>query len=561
MPAVKAALLGDTATQFLAATLRGTAVERGFRLELFEAEFNQIERQIMDPESEFHAFGADYAVIFQSTHKLLCHYDKLAPEKQAALADERIDFIRLLCTSFPGRIIYCNYPEIDDTVFGGFACKIENSFVWQTRKLNYELMKLARDSAGLFICDLAALQNKLGRDAMFDASIYTASEMILSLDSVPWVASRIMDVICAAQGQIKKCLILDLDNTLWGGVIGDDGIENIQLGHDLGIGKVFAEFQGWIRKLKNRGIILAVCSKNNENTAKEPFEKHPEMVLKLEDISVFMANWDNKADNIRRIQSILNIGFDSMVFLDDNPVERAMVRENIPGITVPELPADPADYLEYLYGLNLFETVSVSAEDAERTRQYRAEARRVSAQTAFADEGEFLMSLEMVSETKDFDAFNIPRAAQLSQRSNQFNLRTIRYTEADAARLAADSRYKNWCFTLRDKFGDNGLICVIILEKQDAQTLFIDTWLMSCRVLKRGMEQFTLNTIAAWAREAGFKRLIGEYIPTAKNKMVESHYPGLGFEPLPCEGRILYTLDVGAYKPKKCFIAGARQNE
>ncbi|MDR1288729.1 MAG: HAD-IIIC family phosphatase [Treponema sp.] len=561
MPAVKAALLGDTATQFLAAALRGTAVERGFRLDLFEAEFNQIERQIMDPQSEFHAFGADYAVIFQSTHKLLCHYDKLAPEKQAALADERIDFIRLLCASFPGRIIYCNYPEIDDTVFGGFACKIEHSFVWQTRKLNYELMKLARGSAGLFICDLAALQNKLGRDAMFDASIYTASEMILSLDSVPQAASRIMDVICAAQGQIKKCLILDLDNTLWGGVIGDDGIENIQLGHDLGIGKVFTEFQGWIRKLKNRGIILAVCSKNNENTAKEPFEKHPEMVLKLEDISVFMANWDNKADNIRRIQSILNIGFDSMVFLDDNPVERAMVRENIPGITVPELPADPADYLEYLYGLNLFETVSVSAEDAERTGQYRAEARRVEAQTAFADEGEFLASLEMVSEAKDFDAFNIPRAAQLSQRSNQFNLRTVRYTEADAARLAACGRYKNWCFTLRDKFGDNGLICVIILEKQDAQTLFIDTWLMSCRVLKRGMEQFTLNTIAAWAREAGFKRLIGEYIPTAKNKMVESHYPGLGFEPLPCEGRILYTLDVGAYKPKKCFIAGARQNE
>jgi FkbH-like protein len=249
-----------------------------------------------------------------------------------------------------------------------------------------------------------------------------------------------------------------------------------------------------------------------------------------------------------------------MVFLDDNPVERAMVWENIPGITVPELPEDPADYLEYLYGLNLFETVSVSAEDAERTRQYQAEARRVSAQTAFADEGEFLKSLEMVSEVKDFDAFNIPRAAQLSQRSNQFNLRTVRYTEADVARLAADSRYKNFSFTLRDKFGDNGLVCVIILEKKDARTLFIDTWLMSCRVLKRGMEHFTLNAIAAWAREAGFRQLVGEYIPTAKNKMVESHYSGLGFEPLPCEGRILYTLDAGAYKPKECFIAGTRDN-
>ncbi|MDR2370488.1 MAG: HAD-IIIC family phosphatase, partial [Treponema sp.] len=385
-PPVKAALLGDTATQFLATALKGTAIERGIRLDLFEAEFNQIEQQIMDPSSEFYAFRADYAVIFQSSHKLLCHYDSLPREKQASLADERLDFVRFLCASCPGRIIYCNYPEIDDSVFGSFADKLENSFIWQIRKLNYELMKLAAAAANLFICDMAALQNKLGRNAMFNAPVYTSSEMVLSLDSVPYAASRIMDLICAAQGQIKKCLILDLDNTLWGGVIGDDGLENIQLGHELGIGKAFTEFQHWIKKLKDRGVILAVCSKNNEDTAKEPFEKHPEMVLKPEDISVFMANWDNKADNIRRIQSILNIGFDSMVFLDDNPAERAIVRENIPEITVPELPDDPADYLEYLYGLNLFETVSVSAEDAERTKQYQAEARRVSAQTAFTDE-------------------------------------------------------------------------------------------------------------------------------------------------------------------------------
>jgi FkbH-like protein len=379
--------------------------------------------------------------------------------------------------------------------------------------------------------------------------------MVLSLDSIPYVASRVMDIICAAQGQFKKCLILDLDNTLWGGIIGDDGLENIQLGHGLGIGKAFTEFQQWIKKLQERGIIIAVCSKNNEETAKEPFIKHPEMVLKLDDISVFVANWDNKADNIRHIQSVLNIGFDSMVFLDDNPAERAIVRENIPGITVPELPEDPADYTEYLYGLNLFETLSYSAEDAERTKQYQVEAQRVSLQKAFTNEADFLKSLEMVSEVKGFEPFDIPRVAQLSQRSNQFNLRTIRYTEAEVRNLASDDRYRNFSFTLKDKFGDNGLICVIILEKQqDAETLFIDTWFMSCRVLKRGMEQFTLNTIVNYARENGFKRIVGEYIETAKNKMVESHYPGLGFAILSDGERKLYVLDADNYNNKECFI-------
>jgi FkbH-like protein len=278
------------------------------------------------------------------------------------------------------------------------------------------------------------------------------------------------------------------------------------------------------------------------------------MVLKLDDIAVFMANWDNKADNIRRIQEILNIGFDSMVFLDDNPVERAMVRENIPGITVPELPEDPAEYLEYFYGLNLFETVSYSPEDTERTWRYQVEAQRVSLQQSFTNEAKFLKSLDMVSQVKGFDAFNIPRVAQLSQRSNQFNLRTIRYTEADIERLADDSHYHNFSFTLSDKFGDNGLICVVILEKQDSETLFINTWFMSCRVLRRGMENFTLNTTVTYAKESGFKRIIGEYIPTVKNQMVEDHYQNLGFVSMADNNSHLYVLEVDRYEPLDCFI-------
>jgi FkbH-like protein len=322
----------------------------------------------------------------------------------------------------------------------------------------------------------------------------------------------------------------------------------------LGIGKAFTEFQQWVKKLKNRGIVIAVCSKNNEETAKEPCVKHPDMILRLEDISVFIANWDNKADNIRQIQSILNIGFDSMVFLDDNPFERNIVRENIPQMTVPELPEDPGEYLEYLYDLNLFETVSYSKADRDRTKQYQTEAQRVSLKKVFANESDFLKSLDMISEVRGFDTFNTPRVAQLSQRSNQFNLRTIRYTDADIQRISTDDHYRNFSFTLSDKFGDNGLIGVVILEKQDEETLFVDTWLMSCRVLKRGMENFTLNTLVEYAKKNGFKRIIGEYITTPKNKMVEEHYQNLGFTPLADATRNLYVLEPDTYEMKECYI-------
>lgn len=389
---------------------------------------------------------------------------------------------------------------------------------------------------------------------MFDSSVYVNTEMILSLDALPYVASRTVDIIAAVEGKFKKCLILDLDNTVWGGIVGDDGWENIQVGHGLGIGKAFSEFQQWVKKLKKRGIIIAVCSKNDEKKAKEPFEKNPEMVLKLDDIAVFVANWENKADNIRTIQSILNISFDSMVFLDDNPFERSMVRENVAGVTVPELPEDPSDYLEFLYSQNLFETASYSEDDKERTKQYQVEAKRVSMQKSFTNDADFLKSLDMVSVVKGFDKFNIPRVAQLSQRSNQFNLRTVRYTDAEIFAIEKNDNYVTFSFTLKDKFGDNGLICVIILNKKNTETLFVDTWFMSCRVLKRGMENFALNTIMEWAKINGFKKIVGEYLPTAKNAMVEQHYPNLGFTKIEGVETMQYVLDVNSYKPCECYI-------
>lgn len=550
---IKVALLGDTSTQFLKQAFRGTGFEQGIDLDIWEADFNQIERQVFDPSSELFEFNPEIIIIFHSAHKLLDKYNKLKLTLQNSLANTQLELVSNIVitinSQLKSKIIYYNYTEINDSVFGNYANKIESSFLFQIRKLNFELMVFATKQSSFYICDISSIQNHSGKINLFQPSIYINTEMVLKIDILPEVAKKTTDLIGAMTGSFKKCLILDLDNTMWGGVIGDDGLENIQLGN-LGIGKSFTEFQYWIKKLKNRGIILAVCSKNTESIAKEPFEKHPDMVLRLDDIAVFLANWENKADNIRQIQSILNIGFDSMVFLDDNPFERNIVRENINGITVPELPEDPADYLEFLYTLNLFETTSISNEDAERTKQYQVEAERVVLQKSFTNEDDFLKSLNMVSFVEPFNKFNTPRVAQLSQRSNQFNLRTVRYTEAEIENSIVDENIISFTFTLSDKFGDNGMICVIILRPEDKDNLFIDTWFMSCRVLKRGMENFVLNTIVNCARENGYSFLKGEYIQTEKNVLVKDHYFQLGFE----QATNHWILNVNNYQEKKCFI-------
>ncbi|MEO5892837.1 MAG: HAD-IIIC family phosphatase [Ferruginibacter sp.] len=550
---IKVAVLGDSATQFLIQALRGAGFEKGFDLQVWEADFNQIERQVFDPSSELYEFKPEIVIIFHSAHKLLGKYNKLQPAQYSTLAETQLQLADDICgtlhTHLKTKIIYYNYTEIDDAVFGSYANKVDGSFLFQLRKLNYELMLFTARQSNVYICDLSSIQNQVGKNNFFQPSVYINTEMVLSVGILPEIAVRTVDLIGAMYGNFKKCLILDLDNTVWGGVIGDDGLENIQVG-GLGIGKAFTEFQYWIKKLKNRGIIIAVCSKNTESIAKEPFEKHPDMVLHLEDIAVFMANWETKVDNIRQIQSILNIGFDSIVFLDDNPFERNIVRENIEAITVPELPEDPAEYLEFLYQQNLFETISFSGEDTERTKQYQVEATRTVLQKSFVNEDEFLQSLDMISVVEPFNKFNTPRTAQLSQRSNQFNLRTIRYTESDIELLIADENFSSFTFTLADKFGDNGMICVIILKNENADTLFIDTWFMSCRVLKRGMENFVLNTIANYAKTKGRHYLKGEYIPTAKNELVKDHYLKLGFH----QSGNHWLLDVSGYEEKKCFI-------
>lgn len=555
----KIALLGDTATQFLVQALKGYGVEENLDFNIWEADFNQIDRQILDPSSEFYNINPEIVIIYQASHKLLVNYNKMNPDNRHEFADNQISMIEGLKSNIEARlkskIIYYNFAEIDDSVYGNYSTKITSSFLYQLRKLNFELMQFAHDNTNFHICDISSIQNSIGRNHMFSPSIYVNTDMVFNIESLPIVAFRTTKLISALLGSVNKCLIVDLDNTMWGGVIGDDGIENIQIG-SLGIGKAFTEFQRWILKLKERGVIIAVCSKNTNSVAKEPFEKHPEMIIRLDDISVFVANWENKADNIKYIQDILNIGFDSMVFLDDNPFERNIVREHLPEVIVPELPEDPALYLEYLYSLNLFETVSYSEADKERTKMYQTAAKRSIEQKNFINEEDFLQSLNMQSKIESFNEFNAPRVAQLSQRSNQFNLRTIRYNELDIKEFASSKRYESFTFSLDDKFGDNGLICVIILEKEDNQNLFIDTWFMSCRVLKRGMENFVLNSIVSFAIENNFQTIKGEYISTPKNEMVKNHYSQLGFT----ENGGYFYLDVNSYKSKICHIKKYKSN-
>jgi FkbH-like protein len=545
-PVFKVAILCDFASQLLVQALDGYGIGAGVKYELFEADYNQIDRQVLDPGSELYAFAPSFVIILRSSERLLKEFQKTPVEERSGFAQRQSDHTEHLYRSITDRlnckVLFNTFPEIDDGVFGNYATKLDISFLYQIRSLNFSLMNVCQRFKGLFLIDFSSTIHRLGLKNAVDAKLYINADMVFGLDALPYLVKSIHDIIQAISGRFKKCLILDLDNTIWGGIIGDDGPEGIQIG-DLGIGKAFTNLQWWAKELKNRGIILAVCSKNTEATAREPFETHPDMVLRLNDIAVFVANWENKADNIRYIQSVLNISYDSMVFIDDNPFERGMVRQALPDVLIPELPEDPSEYVAFLRELNLFETASYTEEDRERTGQYQVEAKRAVLQQSFANEDEFLESLKMESEVRPFDPFTIPRIAQLSQRSNQFNLRTIRYTEQEIAGLASSGDYLTLSFTLEDIYGSYGLICFVILHKQDAATLFIDSWIMSCRVLKRGMERFTLNKIIEAARSAGFHKITGEYIPTRKNGLVSDHYKRLGFYAL---GDNRWGLDIEA---------------
>ena len=548
----KMVVMGDCATQHIVTAIQGYAYLENLNLKIIDTDYNLIDAQVFDDKSELYISDPEFVLIIMCCEKLAREFYKCADK--AKFADDTFDKIQnywsIISKRIKTNILQFTFVENDDKSFGNYSLKTEESFLFQVKKLNFLLAQGCQTNKNVFLIDFNSIQNQVGREKFYSAPLYYTSKIPVSLELLPEVAKQVVDVIKAIQGKIKKCIICDLDNTLWGGVIGDDGLCGIQIG-ELGLGHAFEDLQYWLKSLKDRGIILGVCSKNEEKAAKEPFLHHPEMVLKLDDFSIFIANWDDKASNIKYIQKTLNIGMDSIVFLDDNKFERELVRTVIPEVTVPELPNDPALYLEYLKGLNLFETASFSEGDKERTKQYQSEIKRASAEKQYASFDDYLKGLEMKATAAPFDEFNTPRIAQLTQRSNQFNLRTVRCTESDIALLSKNKQYINRYFTLKDKFGDHGLISVVIMKKTDSQTLFIENWLMSCRVLKRGMEEYIINTLVEIAKNEGFKTIIGEYIKTPKNAMVAQIYSKMGFETI---SNNRFQIKTDNYKLQKTFI-------
>ncbi len=460
--------------------------------------------------------------------------------------------VRLKCQA---PIIQTNFVIPSERAFGNYELKVPHSVGSLFTELNARLVEAARASRHVLLCDLDHLAAEIGRRNWADETLWHLSKGLCRLDYLPLVAQALVDVTLAAQGRFIKCVVLDLDNTLWGGVIGDDGLSGIALG-DLDEGEAFLAFQRFLKELKRRGIILAIVSKNEEAAALAPFREHPDMVLREDDIAVFIANWDNKAQNIRRVQEILNIGFDSMVFLDDNPFERGLVRDLLPGIVVPELPEDPALFLRAIGDCGLFETASYSASDSVRAAQYRDEGSRERMRAGFTSIDDYLQSLGMTISLERFKPFNLPRVAQLIQRSNQFNLTTRRHGEAACAAMMDDPAVLPLTVTLADKFGDYGLISVVILVRQGA-SLEIETYLMSCRVLKRGVEQFVMNRIVEYAARLGVERVVGRYVATAKNAMVSGFYADFGFQKLDDDGNgtVTWGLAPASYTPRPALMA------
>jgi FkbH-like protein len=544
---VRIALLSDAATQQFVPILRTLIAENGVAPDFYEGPFDAIELEVVNPASGLYEFKPDVVVLVNSTQALRSRYYEHGIEPEI----ERI--LRIwdaLAANAACRVIQCNFALPYDRPFGQFDLKIQSSLYSKTKALNEHVAVAASERPNVLLCDIEAVASYVGRRNWFDERLWDMSKTFCNLDHLPHAAQAMVDLVLAGLGRVVKCVVLDLDNTLWGGVVGDLGPLGIQVGAH-GDGEAFYRFQKYLLALKTRGILLAVCSKNDMANALAPFEQNPEMVLKRDDITVFVANWENKADNIRVICDTLDIGFDSLLFLDDNPFERNLVRKYLPEVIVPELPEDPADFVRSLSELNLFETTSFSAEDVARSALYKQEADRRQTQTRYTDVTEYLKSLDMRITIARFDGAKIGRISQLFLRSNQFNLTTHRYSEGECATMMKNEA---GCIplhaSLADRFGDHGLISIVVAWPE-GDALRISDWLMSCRVLARGVEQYLMNHMVGIARDRGLSRVSGEYIPSAKNAMVKDFWAQFGFEKT---GISQWEIAVAQYEPRTVLI-------
>ena len=538
MPLLKKriAVLSSSTSYHLVRVLRLFLYEQGIHPEFYEGEYNGIVAELMRQDSGVYAFNPDilllmpsvtdikdYPELFSGNDKIESWLDcKIRHYVDLWSAASKMEGCHILQSLFVAPIgrqlgqLEANYP------FSRSQCLM---------RLNAEFVK--RRPASVTLLDFDHIASHMGKRAWFDESTYHLSKQPFSIDAFVPVCRMVARNISTQFGRVNKCLVLDLDNTLWGGVVGDDGMTGILLDPNNALGEAFLAFQDYVRLLKDRGVILAVCSKNDEEIAKRVFTEHPAMRLRLEDIACFVANWDDKASNLRRIAAALNIGLDAIVFVDDNPAEREIVRRFVPDVEVIDLPEDPSFFIRTMEESLCFEWAQVSREDVSRVGTYVADSKRADLQSRSLDYDDYLRSLDMSARLGKITDMEAPRFCQLINKSNQFNLRTQRYTEAAVNRMRMSAEdYALLHVSLKDRFDDYGLICAVILRK-DARYAFIDTWVMSCRVLRRGVEHLMFNHLCDVAKRWDCDRLVGEYIPTEKNKLVSGLLSSLSFEAVP----------------------------
>lgn len=448
------------------------------------------------------------------------------------------------------QIIQNNFELPNNTILGNLDVVSPGGRTRFLAELNVLFARETARNSHMLLQDIHSISARMGLDHWCDAERWLSYKLATTVEGSFAIAQSLTSMARAMYGKSRKCLVLDLDNTLWGGVIGDDGPDKIQIGRETAIAEAYTAFQEYCLSLRERGILLAVCSKNNEDMAKEGFE-HPDSVLKTHHFSAFKANWQPKHENVLRIAKELNLGLDSLVFVDDSPAERAIVQAQIPGVAVPDVGREVSNYAAVIEAARYFEPVSFGEEDLSRAKLYEGNSQRVAFAMKFANYGQYLDSLEMTAEIEPFRSVYMERIVQLTNKTNQFNLTTRRYTLSQMESIAVDNQYIGLYGKLSDRFGENGLVS-IVLGRKDGEKLHLELWLMSCRVLKRDMEGAMLDSLVERARQAGIKSVYGYYFPSPKNGIVADHYEKLGFSPDSNEttGATVWSLDITLYEPR-----------
>jgi len=564
---LRAAILASSTVEHLIPFIELAAFRRRIILEVYTGVYGQYRQEIINPGSELHRFRPDVVTFALDAAAVPPQGNLLvSPEELNEMIQAQIGELSVLWEAVSRKgwtVIQQNIVVPTRAVLGHLDAGVPGTPRYWYNALNDALAAAAKNH-GTLLFDVDGLASQVGKDQWLNEPLWHHAKQSFSPDCAPLYADHLTRLLAGVRGLSKKCLVLDLDNTLWGGVIGDDGLENIEIGQGTGVGEAYVAFQSYLRLLKARGVVLAVCSKNEEHNARLPFEKHPDMVLRLDDFVVFVANWQDKISNLKKIAEELRLGLDSFVFFDDHPVERHLIRQAYPMVEVPEVPEDPALYVACLSDAGYFETVSFTHDDTQRSAQYAANRKRRVSSGVTPDPQSFLKDLNMKMTVSPFDGVSRSRTAQLINKSNQFNLTTRRYTEKQVELMQRDPQMLTFQIRLEDAYGDNGLISVVILRpftgSADSRRIgLIDTWLMSCRVLGRQVEQEVLNVVAEQARRRGFESLRGEYIPTEKNGLVRDHYANLGFiqesaDSSPQNGKTIWQLPLADFKPFPTMI-------